>query len=739
MLHDLLLWTAVELSLGYAGAVRLATLSEDLMVLSRLKVHARQGLIGVFALTAAACQAQGRSASQDLGACDCHTTRSAAAAAPEPRPLAADAASPPSADATSPVAPAPPSTDPPSTDPPPQPPKTAPAPLLLEGTPPIPPELRQRLNQYLNARKARVASISHDGKSLLLRMQFGQTNQVHVVRQPMGARTQLTFEDQAITTPVEFIPGRDDAFTFLRDADGTEERQLFRLDISEGRPRRVSPAKGKVDHFVWASSGQAVAFNSNARNGKDVDIYISDGVSDASARLVAEVQGDFTPLDWSPNGQKLLLLEYRSITDSQLHVLDLATGSLQRITPEQPTASYRWATFGAHADEVFVSSDRSGEFVQLYRLTPSTGQWQDLSADLPWSVEEIARSGDGRFLAFTLNEGGYSTPYILDLTTQTRQRIDAAKGVIYSLRFARDVNILSFSLSSFGQTTNAFTFDPATSTLTRWTDSEVGGLDTSRFVEPSLIHYPSFDGLQIPAYFFLPPGPGPFPVLISIHGGPEDQARPYFDSMFQYLASEAGVAVLVPNVRGSDGYGKKYLSLDDGIKREDSVKDIGALLDWIATQPALNPQRVGVTGVSYGGYMVLASMIHFPDRIAAGCDLVGVSNFVTFLQDTKDYRRDLRRVEYGDESDPTMRAFLESISPANHIHKIKAPLFIAHGANDPRVPVAEAQQIFDKLQAQHHPTWFMLAPDEGHGFKKKDNKDTFTLLQLLFFEKYLKP
>jgi dipeptidyl aminopeptidase/acylaminoacyl peptidase len=637
---------------------------------------------------------------------------------------------------------APPDTSPPPTSPlPTKQPEDPPAKktLTLEGAPPIPDTLRARINQYLNARKARVASISDDGKQILIRIQLHNTNQVHAIRQPMGARTQLTFEEQPIGTPVEFVPGRTDALTYLRDADGTEERQLFRLDLSAGRPMRLSGEKGKVDYFVWSHDGRALAFNSNARNGKDIDIYVSDGQTEASVRLVAAVSGDFTPLDWSTDGKSLLVMEYRSITDAQLHVLDVATGTMRRITPEQPTASYRYAVFGASADEVFVTSDRDGEKIQLYQLTPSTNTWKPLTADLSWSVEEIARSGDGRYLAFTVNEHGYSIPYMLDLSTGARQRIDTTKGVIYALRFARNTPLLAFSLSSFGQTTNAFTYDPTTATLTRWTESEVGGLDVSRFVEPTLIEYPSFDGLKIPAYYFRPRGPGPFPVLISIHGGPEDQARPYFDAMFQYFASDSGIAVLVPNVRGSDGYGKKYLSLDDGKKREDSVKDIGALLDWIAQQPELDAKHVGVTGVSYGGYMVLASLVHFGDRIAAGCDQVGISNFVSFLEETKDYRRDLRRVEYGDESDPDMRAFLQSISPLTNAHKIQSPLFVAHGANDPRVPLGEAEQIVKQVRSLGRDVWFMLAHDEGHGFKKKDNKDTFTLLQILFFEKYLKP
>jgi dipeptidyl aminopeptidase/acylaminoacyl peptidase len=265
----------------------------------------------------------------------------------------------------------------------------------------------------------------------------------------------------------------------------------------------------------------------------------------------------------------------------------------------------------------------------------------------------------------------------------------------------------------------------------------MGGLDTTRLVEPTLIEFKSFDGMKIPAFYYRPAGPGPFPVVINIHGGPEAQARPYFSGFVQFLVSEAGIAVLDPNVRGSDGYGKTYLTLDNGARREDSVKDIGALLDWVAGQKDLDAKRVAVVGGSYGGYMVLASLVHFGDRLRAGVDVVGISSFITFLENTAEYRRDLRRVEYGDERDPEMRKKLEAISPLNHVDKIRSALFVAQGANDPRVPAGEAKQIVEAVRKAGKDVWFMLARDEGHGFQKKGNRDTFALLGIMFLEKHL--
>ena len=297
--------------------------------------------------------------------------------------------------------------------------------------------------------------------------------------------------------------------------------------------------------------------------------------------------------------------------------------------------------------------------------------------------------------------------------------------------------MLGFTASGPTRTGDAWTLDLASGNTTQWTFSEIGGLDSSMFVAPELIEYESFDGRKIPAFYYRPRGEGPFPVAIDIHGGPEAQAQPWFSSTRQYLLNEAGVAVLVPNVRGSSGYGRSYLALDNGYLREDSVKDIGALLDWLAQQTELDKDRVLVQGGSYGGYMVLAALVHYGDRLQAGIDVVGISNFVTFLENTKEYRQDVRRAEYGDERDPEMRAFLESISPLNHVDRIQSALLIGQGANDPRVPQSEADQMVAAVRKAGHDAWYFLAPDEGHGFAKKRNRDLWKRVSVLFVEQAL--
>lgn len=356
-----------------------------------------------------------------------------------------------------------------------------------------------------------------------------------------------------------------------------------------------------------------------------------------------------------------------------------------------------------------------------------------------------ALSADGEHLALVVNEGGFSRLVVWRLPGHRPLALpELPAGVITGLQFSADGENIALSLATPTAPADLWNLSLETRLLARWTKSEVGGLDADGFVAPELVTYPTFDQVngsqrEVPAFLFRPEGEGPHPVLIHIHGGPESQYRPYFSSTFQYLVRELGMVVIAPNVRGSNGYGKSYLKLDDGFKREDSVRDIGALLDWIEAQPDLDAARVVVRGGSYGGYMVLASLVHYSDRLAAGIESVGISSFVTFLENTQPYRQDLRRAEYGDERDPEMRAHLEAISPLNRVEKISRPLMISQGANDPRVPASESEQIFAALKEKGIPVWYLLAEDEGHGFRKKSNRDYNAAVMSLFLERFVLP
>jgi len=622
-----------------------------------------------------------------------------------------------------------------------EPPATEGPTLRLSGTPEIPAELRAQFNRYLSTRSAWLTDLAPDGSSVLVSTRFGEASQLHHVRSPLGARTQLTFRVEPASNG-GWIPGSDDLL-FVGDIGGNEQYQHFRLSATTGEVTMLTDGINRHSSPVWSNDGTRYAWSHNGRNGTDTDVYARSVANPEQATLVGQADGgSWYPIQWSPDDSELLVLHYVSTTDRRLQICATDGSGCRAITNAKKPQAWRVAVWHPDGERLFVAVDSKSEFTRLYQVTLdkkgiARKGWVPLTDDIDWDVEAAEISGDGSTLAFTVNEEGYSALYLLDVATGAKRRVDLPRGIIARVQWARDAQVLGFTMTDPTSTGDTYTYDVASGALTRWTESELGGIARDTLVAPTLERTPSFDGLSVPMFVYTPPGEGPHPVVINIHGGPEGQARPYFSSRTQALVS-AGFAVVVPNVRGSAGYGRTYVSLDNGFLREDSVKDIGAVLDWVAARPDLDAARVGVSGGSYGGYMVLASLTTYPTRIKAGVDVVGISNFVTFLENTKAYRRDLRRVEYGDERDPKMRAFQESISPTNNVDRITSALFVAHGANDPRVPVGEAEQIIEAVRGNGHDVWSMIAMDEGHGFSKKTNRDTFALLQLLFFREHLK-
>jgi dipeptidyl aminopeptidase/acylaminoacyl peptidase len=441
--------------------------------------------------------------------------------------------------------------------------------------------------------------------------------------------------------------------------------------------------------------------------------------------------------------------ELYSISDSRLHLLDIDSGKLERIRIGDGVSSDILARFDREDRQVLAVSNALGEFSSVVRVDLATGVVAPLFPQQQWDVEDIDVSPDGRYLAVMRNIDGSSDIGVYDQADSMKQvrSLKFDQGVARSPRFNHAGTEIGFDISGPQIPGDVFSRTLNSGLMTRWTRGETGGIDPNTFITPRTIRFGSFDNdkammnlpRQIPAYVYEPLGSGPFPVLVMIHGGPEAQARPQFSELIQFLVRERGIAVVVPNVRGSAGYGKTYLALDNGRLREDSVKDIGALIGYLGTQPQFDPQRIAVYGGSYGGYMVLASMVHFSDQLRAGVDIVGISNFVTFLENTNPYRVDLRRPEYGDERDPDMREFLLSISPLTHVDRIRAPLFVIQGANDPRVPRSEAEQILKAVRANGREAWFMLATDEGHGFRKKANRDRMNEAVIQFLDMHLLP
>jgi dipeptidyl aminopeptidase/acylaminoacyl peptidase len=610
--------------------------------------------------------------------------------------------------------------------------------LQIEGIPEIPPALAGRLHQYLNTRSAGLEGWIPGGQGLVISTRFGETTQLHIVDQPGGARRQLTFFEEPVAGAAVSPDPAANRLVFSRDVGGSEFYQLFLYDLQTGKYRMLTDGRSRNGSALWSKAGDRFAHQTTQRNGRDWDIHVMD--LNGTSTSVLQESGLWSPWDWSPDDAKLLVSRYVSINESYPHILDLETGKLavleEPIKNRGPVA-YGGARFDASGTGVYFVSDQDSEFRRLRHRELQTRKVKVLTQDIDWDVEGLELSPDGGTLAITVNEEGYSRLYLLETATEKRHSIDLPPGLVGSLKFSPDGRQLGLVLETPRTPGDVYTLDLATHQLVRWTFSEIGGLDSEALVAPELIRYESFDGRTIPAFFYRPQGDGPFPVVIDIHGGPESQERPSFNPTIQFYVNELGIAVLAPNVRGSAGYGKSYLLLDNGMKREDSVKDIGALLDWIETQPQLDSDRVAVFGGSYGGYMVLTSMTHYNDRLRAGIEYVGISNFVTFLQNTQDYRRDLRRAEYGDERDPEMRAFLERISPTTNAARITKPLFVAQGLNDPRVPASESEQMVSQIRSNGGNVWYLLATDEGHGFKKKSNRDYFTAASALFLKTYL--
>ncbi len=613
--------------------------------------------------------------------------------------------------------------------------------LVVEGVPDIPQELRRDAGRYMEFRTAAFQSWHPQRREMLVATRFAETVQLHQVKTPGGARRQLTF----LTEPAasgSYQPNHGKFIVFAQDNGGGEYFQLYRLD-PDGRSTLLTDGKSRNTGVRWADSGSRIAYSSTRRNGKDSDIHVMDPADPASNRLVAEMKGGgWGVADWSADETKLLVSEMISVSESRLHLLDVKTGKLRRITPSG-SGNTAWAggKFSTDGKSVFTTTDKDSEFRRLVRLELESGKHTVLTGKTDWDIESFELSPDGATLAYVANEDGVGVLHLMDAATGAEKPAPKLPpGVLGGLKWHSNGRDLGFNFVHANSPADAYSLDAASGELTRWTESETGGLDASTFHHPELVRVKSFDGLTVSAFVYRPDPskfPGPRPSIIQAHGGPESQSRPIFLGRSDYYLNELGIALVLPNVRGSTGYGKTFLSLDNGFKREDSVKDLGAVIDWVRGQPDFDPARVAVAGGSYGGYMTLAALTHFSDRLKCGMDVVGISNFVTFLNNTHDYRRDLRRVEYGDERDPAMRAHLEKISPTNHVDKIRVPLFVVQGMNDPRVPVTEAEQMVKALRDSGGTCWYLMAKDEGHGFQKKRNADFHFLASILFWKKHL--
>jgi dipeptidyl aminopeptidase/acylaminoacyl peptidase len=616
--------------------------------------------------------------------------------------------------------------------------------LVLDNIPSVETPLTAKLDDYLNSRGASFVDWLPDG-GMLVATRFGDVEQLHRVAMPLGDRTQLTFYREPVTVARSPQSAVAPGFVFLKDVGGNENSQVYWYDTASRGVRLVSSGQGVNGGLAWSHDGRRVAFHSTARDGVSYDLMIAEPATNQAPRLVFNgFQKNWSVAAWSPDDTKLLIVNFVSANESHLNVLDIATAVLTPVSEGDDRASIGGAQFTADGRGVYVITNRGAEFDQLRRIDLATGEFEVLTAHIPWDIDTFDRSDDGRYLAWVANVDGMSRLTVVDTVKGTESLPPLPDGRIGRIAFDRTGRRIAFSLESPQSPRDAFVVELERNAVVRYTQSEVGPVNPLEFVPAELVRYPTFDKVkrqyrQIPAFVYRPKEgtrtPGPHPVLIDIHGGPESQAVPTWSPFTQFLVRELGFTVIAPNVRGSSGYGKTYLDLDNGEDREDSVKDIGALLVWIGLQKDLDAKNVFVSGGSYGGYMSLASMVNFGDRLRGGIDVVGISNFVTFLESTSAYRRDLRRPEYGDERLPKMRAYLQRISPLTNAARISKPLLVVQGLNDPRVPATESQQMVAKIRGRGGEVWYLAAKDEGHGFRKKTNRDFYQKVIVTFLAK----
>ena len=615
--------------------------------------------------------------------------------------------------------------------------------LVLDNVPSVETALTARLEDYMNARGASFVDWLPDG-SLLVSTRFGDVDQLHRVAGPLADREQLTFYREPVTVARSPQSAVAPGFVFLKDTGGNENAQMYWYDNATRAVRMVTDGKGLYGGANWSHDGRRVAFHGTGRDGVSYDLYIAEPANKPGApRLVFNgFQKSWSVQDWSPDDSRLLIVNRVSANEGHLYVMDVATAQLTPVSEGKEVASVSQAQFSADGRSAYLITNRDSEFEQLRRVDLATGEIEVLTAHIPWDIDGFARSEDGRYLAWAANVDGLDRLTVINLANRAEVIPPLPDGQIGRFGFDRTGKRLALTFESAQSPRDVFVLELERNALTRFTKSEVGPIDPLQFVPAELVRFPTFDRergkpRQVPAFVYRSPLPGPRPVLIEIHGGPESQAVPTFSPFTQFLVREMGFVVIAPNVRGSSGYGKAYLDLDNGEDREDSVKDIGALLVWIGAQRDLDAKKVFVSGGSYGGYMSLASMVHFSDRLRGGIDVVGISNFVTFLESTSAYRRDLRRVEYGDERLPRMRAYLQRISPLTSAARISKPLLVVQGLNDPRVPANESQQMVSRIRGRGGEVWYLAAKDEGHGFRKKQNRDFYQKTIVTFLERQL--
>jgi dipeptidyl aminopeptidase/acylaminoacyl peptidase len=621
---------------------------------------------------------------------------------------------------------------------------TPPSTLVVDGAPPLPKAMMDALEPYAGFKFVVFSSWHPTERQMLVKTRFGDTIQAGLVSSPTAPMKQVTFRDGSIgswdpgTGNVWFAEGGR-SIVFAQSQGGTGFAQLFRQSVDGGNATMLTDGKSMNLQPVFSRKGDRIAYVSTRRNGKDRDLWCIDPSDVKTDRMVAQLQGSWSPLDWSPDDKFVLAMQTLAVYDTQLWQIDVATGEKKRLTPEGH-AAYSGGQYSSDGRSVYTTSDAAGDFKNLVRLDLATGAVVALTPSIKWDVEEFKVSPGGRWVAFVANEAGAGTLYLLETRTGRDRRVKGLPvGQVSDVQWRPGAEELSFDMRSTKQPWTVYSLDVKTGRLERWTKPETGSVDTSQLADAEIVRWKSFDGLEISGVMYRPPArfKGPRPVVVNIHGGPEEQERPRFLGRSNYLLNELGVAIIYPNIRGSRGFGKTFMSLDNGMLRENAFKDVTALLDWIARQKDLDKSRVSLAGASYGGTVALAAAAANAGRVKCVFDGFGMSNIATWLDRLNPATKPVRRPEYGDETDPATREYLTRIAPLTHADKLRMPVYITHGRNDTSVSVQESEQMVAALKKNGTTLWTVYATNQGHGFStSKANDDYAQALWMLFLKEY---
>jgi dipeptidyl aminopeptidase/acylaminoacyl peptidase len=612
--------------------------------------------------------------------------------------------------------------------------------LEVLGVPPIPKSLAKAVQPYSQAYGLPLAGWDPTKREIWLKG-ISSATWVSRIKEPGAPPAASTIYIQSSGIYDIYFQPKGKYLAFTRDAEGNETFQLYLYDIAGRKAAQLSDGKSRNTEPVWSNAGDKIVYSSTPTGDLGVNLRLIDPADPTSDRLLAKSSGNyFKAYDWSPDDKQIVFCDFTFNTAGALWLVDVESGkkSLLAGSSERPEF-LDFAQFSKDGKGVYAVTDHDSDVRRLAYIDLASRKFTYIPSDSHWDVDESQLAPDGRTMAFTTNEEGLSHVHLFDLATQNEKAITTIpRGIISDLKWHANSNDLAFNFRSFRTPNDVYSVNILSGKVDYWATSFNNRLNADDFAKPELVHWTTFDKRTLSGFLYRPPAKflGKRPVIIDIHGGPEEQFRPGFNDEENYFINELGVAKIYPNVRGSSGYGKVFAHLDDGLHREDAVKDIGTLLDWIKTQPGLDADRVLVQGGSYGGFLALSAACRYGGRIRGTISESGISDLASFIERTEGWRRGLQRAEFGDERIPKIREFMEHTAPLNNTGKIRTPLLIIHGANDPRVPATQAASIVAATK-DRVPVWYILAKDEGHGFSLQSNRDYKLYASILFVKEFL--